>query len=194
LFNQQVPPAYLAQEKFSSIDTFVITGHELSHKIIIIEAFDRKIIGCPVRIENARYHRNALLFNLCFVVALETDTAPFEPILRKLVGSFTSLELEREFISKKQSTHFEHLLSRIFHGLNSKGECILSVDEANSINLKLFPGVATPVVVLDHQVPVLIKELDNTLTADWDLALVCTLKLDMDLNQALMGLEYLRYL
>ena len=169
----QTPPACLSADEFSAIETFIITGPDLVGKIVSLVAFGRKIVGFPVRIESSRYHRNALLFNTCFVLPADRPTAAFEPILRKLAASFSSLEAECQFISSAATKSRLHdMLPRILEGLNVRGECVLSVDAANSINLKLFPEHRPPADVLDHQVPLLTKELDATTTGDWDLALL----------------------
>jgi hypothetical protein len=169
----QTPPNCLSADEYSAIETFIITGPDLVGKIVSLVAFGHKVVGFPVRIESSRYHRNALLFNTCFVLSADRPTAAFEPILRKLAASFSSLEAECQFISNAATKSRLHdMLPRILEGLNVRGECVLSIDAANSINLKLFPEHRPPSDVLDHQVPLLTKELDATTTGDWDLALL----------------------
>lgn len=54
---------------------------------------EKKLIGCPVCIEHKKYSRNALLFNLGFVCDAHTNTCPLEPIVKKLSGYLTTLEV-----------------------------------------------------------------------------------------------------
>lgn len=54
---------------------------------------DKKLIGCPVCIEHKKYSRNALLFNLGFVCDASTNTCALEPIVKKLSGYLTTLEV-----------------------------------------------------------------------------------------------------
>ncbi len=71
--------------------------------------------------------------------------------------------MESQFISNPRSKEsLDSMLGKIFEGLNQRGECILSVDSANAINLKVFPDAIAPIPVLDHQVPIIIRELDGT--------------------------------
>lgn len=54
---------------------------------------EKKLIGCPVCIEHKKYRRNALLFNLGLVCDAKTDTCALEPIVKKLSGYLTTLEV-----------------------------------------------------------------------------------------------------
>lgn len=57
-------------------------------------ALKHKVVGCPVSIENAKYSRNALLFNVCFVFGENADTVCYEGVVRKLAGYLTTLEVK----------------------------------------------------------------------------------------------------
>lgn len=54
---------------------------------------EKKLIGCPVCIEHKKYSRNALLFNLGFVCDAQAKTCALEPIVKKLSGYLTTLEV-----------------------------------------------------------------------------------------------------
>lgn len=58
-------------------------------------AMGKKLIGCPVCIEHKKYSRNALLFNLGFVCDAQANTCALEPIVKKLSGYLTTLEVVR---------------------------------------------------------------------------------------------------
>ena len=64
-------------------------------------AFGYKFIGCPVCITNAKYSRNALLFNVCFVVDDAADVHCFKPVVKKLAAYLTSLEVRYKCIMSK---------------------------------------------------------------------------------------------
>lgn len=53
----------------------------------------KKLIGCPVCIEHKKYSRNALLFNLGLVCDAQSNTCALEPIVKKLSGYLTTLEV-----------------------------------------------------------------------------------------------------
>lgn len=56
---------------------------------------EKKLIGCPVCIEHKKYSRNALLFNLGFVCDARAKACVLEPIVKKLAGYLTTLEVRR---------------------------------------------------------------------------------------------------
>lgn len=58
----------ISKETFDSLSGFFITKPELLDKFIKVNTTKLKIMGNPVVIEHRRYARNALIFNLCFVV------------------------------------------------------------------------------------------------------------------------------
>lgn len=62
-------------------------------------AMGKKLIGCPVCIEHKKYSRNALLFNLGLVCDAQTNTCALEPIVKKLSGYLTTLEVGRKAFS-----------------------------------------------------------------------------------------------
>lgn len=69
--------------QFTSVQFFFIFSNALDHKFI----------GCPISIENAKYSRNALVFNVCFVLGPNIDTIRYEGVVKKLAGYMTSLEV-----------------------------------------------------------------------------------------------------
>ena len=56
-------------------------------------ALGHKIVGCPAYIEDPRYARNALVFNLCLVFDSAADTLKHEIVVKKLAGYLTNLEV-----------------------------------------------------------------------------------------------------
>lgn len=58
-------------------------------------AMEKKLIGCPVCIEHKKYSRNALLFNLGFVCDARAKACALEPIVKKLAGYLTTLEVRQ---------------------------------------------------------------------------------------------------
>ena len=42
------------------------------------------MVGYPIQIDDAKYARNALMFNLCFVFDECANVSPYEPIVKKL--------------------------------------------------------------------------------------------------------------
>ena len=57
-------------------------------------AFGKKFVGCPVVIDNTKYKRNALIFNVCFVLNQDTNTASYGPVVKKLAAYMVQLEVK----------------------------------------------------------------------------------------------------
>jgi nitrogen permease regulator 2-like protein len=65
----------------------------------------------------------------------------------------------------------ESLLEIIKEDLNNYGECMIPVDEANTINMKLFPHYSSPRLVKGWHVPVAKMKFADVVDATWDLTL-----------------------
>jgi len=156
-----------------------------------------QIVGFPVSIEGKKYPRNGLLFNMGFVFDLDANTKSFEPLVRKVAKTITSLELECEFLfTPEKKARLGGIIERLLEDLNSYRECqvliglplpffpllardmkltpptfLLSPDNANSINLKLFPIFQDPPPITDFEVPVPLIDLKSKVTTDWDLTM-----------------------
>ena len=50
-------------------------------------------MGCPKVIQDNKYERNALLFNVVFVLDSSLDHTPYEPVLLKLGDTFRTYEV-----------------------------------------------------------------------------------------------------
>lgn len=55
-------------------------------------AFGYKVMGFNVRLESKKYSRNALLFNIGFVLPADISATHFGPVLRKLTTVIETLE------------------------------------------------------------------------------------------------------
>jgi hypothetical protein len=88
------------------------------------------------------------------------------------------MEKERGFLHQQDSKALlEIILPQILKDLTTYGECTIPVDDANILNLKLFPKLCDPIEVFEYQVPVAIRDLKHLIQngAEWDLALQKTL-------------------
>jgi hypothetical protein len=135
-----------------------------------------KILNFPVGLRHEKYPRNTLLFSVGFVLDPDADTRPYEPVLKKLGMALYSMEIESEFLFKPdKKCRLGQLLPLILHGLNSRGECFVSVDSCDTIALKLFPVLPDPSAVRDNDVPVRIRDLDVLVgsgdDSGWDLCM-----------------------
>uniref|UniRef100_A0A8C5CEN2 NPR2 like, GATOR1 complex subunit n=1 Tax=Gadus morhua TaxID=8049 RepID=A0A8C5CEN2_GADMO len=166
----QVPEEYISRELFDTVQVYIITKPELQNKLITVTAMGKKLIGCPVCIEHKKYSRNALLFNLGLVCDAQSKTCALEPIVKKLSGYLTTLELETGFISNEECKQkLLPIMSTLLEELNATGACTLPIDESNTIHLKLIEQRKDPPIVQEYDVPVFAKGKDHFIKSQWDL-------------------------
>lgn len=101
----------------------------------------------------------------------------------------------------------ESLLEIIKEDLNNYGECMIPVDDANTLNMKLFPHHATPPDVRGWHVPVAKVKFADIVDATWDLTLQRVVahvdgvadvrrvaqRADVELDLAKLALRHLMY-
>eukprot|EP01100_Stratorugosa_tubuloviscum_P011953 TRINITY_DN545_c0_g1_i1.p1 TRINITY_DN545_c0_g1~~TRINITY_DN545_c0_g1_i1.p1 ORF type:complete len:394 (+),score=102.32 TRINITY_DN545_c0_g1_i1:53-1183(+) len=155
----QIPEKFMTVECFASIADYIIPQPFLCGKLVSISTPDLfRVVGVPMMIENPKFLRNALRFNLCFVFRYDTPISQYEPIVRKLSIILSALEMESEFLSNELSKKkLPIIMSQIFSDLNSLGECDIEIDNSNKICVRLLPKLNSPPEVFDYQVPVLIE-------------------------------------
>ncbi|XP_063578160.1 GATOR1 complex protein NPRL2 isoform X5 [Pongo abelii] len=135
-----------------------------------LTAMEKKLIGCPVCIEHKKYSRNALLFNLGFVCDAQAKTCALEPIVKKLAGYLTTLELESSFVSMEESKQkLVPIMTILLEELNASGRCTLPIDESNTIHLKVIEQRPDPPVAQEYDVPVFTKDKEDFFNSQWDL-------------------------
>ncbi|XP_011531590.1 GATOR1 complex protein NPRL2 isoform X2 [Homo sapiens] len=133
-------------------------------------SMEKKLIGCPVCIEHKKYSRNALLFNLGFVCDAQAKTCALEPIVKKLAGYLTTLELESSFVSMEESKQkLVPIMTILLEELNASGRCTLPIDESNTIHLKVIEQRPDPPVAQEYDVPVFTKDKEDFFNSQWDL-------------------------
>ncbi|XP_030754289.1 GATOR complex protein NPRL2 [Sitophilus oryzae] len=162
----QIPENYISKELFDSISVYIITKAELQKSTITITLEDYKVLGFPVKIDNKNYARNAFYFNLCFVCDSDARTVQYESVVMKFSEYLTSMEVESSFLSSgKSNAKLSPILRKVLEDLNTRGECALT-EGPIATHLKVCQIRSDPDAVLDHQVPVFVKELPPH---QWDL-------------------------
>ncbi|XP_062575588.1 GATOR1 complex protein NPRL2-like [Saccostrea cucullata] len=165
----QVPKEIISKAHFDVIHNYIIPKPEFQGRLITVNALGYKIVGCPVSIDDTKYQRNALMFNLCFVFDQNVDTSNHEPVVKKLALYLTQIELESGFLSKEKSQEqIPVFMEKVLHLLNKYGFCRIPVGESITVHLKVTVNIAEPPPVLDHDVPILIKDKGRPQQA-WDL-------------------------
>jgi Nitrogen permease regulator 2 len=160
---------------FDSTSEYIITGSELTGKVITMSTHAMHVMTRPTQIVNEKYQRNSLLFSIGFVLRRAADPRPFRPLISKLAMTLRSMEIESGVLSnpKLSKRTIQPLLERILMSLNSpRFECNLVLDRATALNLKLFhPPKPQTSKVDDHQVPVLLRRDKQLQQYEWDLAI-----------------------
>lgn len=59
-------------------------------------------------------------------------------------------------------------MEQLHHDLNTYFECQVRINNANTLNVKLFPEYSQPPKIFDYQVPILVSQLETEKT--WDLS------------------------
>ncbi|XP_064633487.1 GATOR1 complex protein NPRL2-like [Lineus longissimus] len=166
----QVPDDYISKEEFDTVHVYIITKPELQNSIITINALGHKIMGYPVCIDNPKYARNALIFNLCFVFDATSKPQKYEPVVKKLASYLVSLERENGFLSdEKTKETLPSKLKQIITQLNQSGTCSVPVNDANHIHLKVIRDSKMPQEVEKHNVPIFMMDKSLIVASDWDL-------------------------
>ncbi|KAG0652037.1 nitrogen permease regulator [Hyphodiscus hymeniophilus] len=152
-----------------------------------------RILGHPVCITNEKYERNEFMFNFCIVIYTDVDKTPYEAVVRRLASTFTEMEIQNQFLSQEDSLNLQGrrsiaaLIEIIKEDLNNYNECMIPVgnsnfkpckqpslialDDANTINMKLFPIHSHPPPVKSWHVPISKIKFTDIMDDTWDLTM-----------------------
>ncbi|KAI4594490.1 Nitrogen permease regulator 2 [Pestalotiopsis sp. 9143b] len=164
---------------FDIIQEYIIPRKAFFNCFMTVNTPDNKysILGFPVSIQDERYSRNEFIFNFGLVVESDCDVIPYERLVRRLAITFAEMEKQGGYLSSEGKVvndgrrPIESLLEIVKEDLNNYGECMIPVDEANTINMKLFPYHPPPPPVRGWHVPVPKMKLMEIVDATWDLTL-----------------------
>ncbi|KAH8197612.1 hypothetical protein TruAng_008244 [Truncatella angustata] len=163
---------------FDIIQEYIIPRKAFFNRFITVNTPDNKysILGFPVSIQHERYMRNEFIFNFGLVVESDCDFIPYERLVRRLATTFAEMEKQGGYLSSEGIVDdgrrpIESLLEIVKEDLNNYGECMIPVDEANTINMKLFPYHPPPPPVRGWHVPVPKMKLTEIVDPTWDLTL-----------------------
>lgn len=129
------------------------------------------------------------------------DQIPYERVVRRLAATFAEMEKQDGYLSQDAATRggavavhgygngggrwvdgdgnemvsmrrpIESLLEIVKEDLNNYGECMIPIDDANTINMKLFPHHVNPPEVKGWHVPVAKIKFADVVDPTWDLTL-----------------------
>ncbi|XXH05428.1 Non-classical phosphatidylinositol transfer protein (PITP) [Hypoxylon texense] len=178
---------------FDIIQEYIIPRKAFFNRFMTVNTPDGKytILGFPVSIPNERYHRNEFIFNFGLVVEADADQIPYERLVRRLAVTFAEMERQHGYLSAEGRAEdasasanagnggngddgrrpIESLLEIVKEDLNNYGECMIPVNDANTLNMKLFPYHPPPAPVRGWHVPVPKMKLADVVDPTWDLTL-----------------------
>lgn len=173
---------------WSDISSYIIPPYDLCNDSLSICSSGYWVLAYPISLEDSKYDRNRFTFNICFVLAEEEDSRPWNKIVRKTAKFLTSLEEEEGLLSKEEDLPglkwageerypatdvgiVYTLLEDIFEDLNAYGEACVRINDANVLNLRLEYDQPAAPKIHAWDVPLLIRALPSPADWTWDLTL-----------------------
>ncbi|PHH72509.1 hypothetical protein CDD82_5939 [Ophiocordyceps australis] len=162
---------------FDVLQEYIIPRQAFCNRFVTVKTPDAKysLLGHPVVIPHLKYMRNEFIFNFGLVIESHVHHVPYERVVRCLAATFKEMEMQNEYLSNSDGVEarrpLESLLEIVKEDLNNYGECMIPVDDANTINMKLFPHYPIPPTVQGWHVPVPKTRFSDIVDATWDLTL-----------------------
>ncbi|KAJ5964190.1 Nitrogen permease regulator 2 [Penicillium vulpinum] len=160
---------------FSDVSFFVIPRQELCGNLLQVCTNGYRILGYPICMKSVRYDRNEFIFNFCIVLAEEEDFSTYKSVVQKLADLMHGLEEQSGFLSRDFSKSGEgkvySLCEMLMEDLNNYCECMIPIDELNTLNIKLFPIYPSPPTVKAWQVPLFTLRYQAFMDENWDLTM-----------------------
>ncbi|KAF1944662.1 NPR2-domain-containing protein [Clathrospora elynae] len=182
---------------FSSVTQYLIPTQQFCDRLLTFCVNHHRVIGYPVCIREGKYSRNEFIFNFAIVIGEdEEDWVCYGEVVRKLGRLLRGLEEQGGFLSREEEGVWEDegsvnigagidegiggfgvgggskvyaLCEMVLEDLNNYAECMIPIDDSNTINLKLFPTRPPPPPILAHQVPLLtvcLSSLQQPISSD----------------------------
>jgi nitrogen permease regulator 2-like protein len=165
---------------FDVLQEYIIPKPAFFNRYITVNDPEGKhaVLGFPVSIAHPKYDRNEFIFNFGVVVEADVEQIPYERVVRRLASTFAEMEKQNDYLSLEGRAARDDgrrpigsLLEIVKEDLNNYGECMIPVDDANTINMKLFPHHPSPPQVKGWHVPVAKMKLADIVDPTWDLTL-----------------------
>ena len=120
----QHPQHFLSPADFDRVSEYLIAGPELCGSVIRVGVSGRQVLSYPLRIEDDRYDRNALLFNVAFALDAKANASSFSGALRKLGQRLLTLERDHGFLlSGASRRRLPAIMRRVAEGLDTSSCC-----------------------------------------------------------------------
>ena len=180
--NSIVPSTEFAQIPlfhFPDVSSYIIPRQEFCSGLLTIVVNSYRIIGHPICLPSPLYPRNEFLFNFCLVLDSATEFSPHLTVTLKLATLLRTLEEQSHFLSCDTSPpntgKIYALCEILLEDLNNYCESMIPIDDANTLNIKLFPTYPVPPPLLPHHVPLSTVRLSSLVDQNWDLTMLLIL-------------------
>ncbi|CDO56244.1 similar to Saccharomyces cerevisiae YEL062W NPR2 Subunit of SEA (Seh1-associated), Npr2/3, and Iml1p complexes [Geotrichum candidum] len=155
--------------KFDLVKSYVIPKPQLCNRLVTFKVGKYRVVGFPVNISDPSYPRNFFVFNFAFVFKYRGESAVYETSIRRLARMFMALEEQSKFLSRRTTYEtIDSLLQQIYQDINNYSECMIPIDESNTVNMKLFPLFPSPPDLKSYQVPISTVQLSSMVDVNWD--------------------------
>lgn len=169
---------------FSTISRFLIPRQSLCGNLICLSPPPLSpdnppctIVSYPVCIKGEHYPRNEFIFNFALILSPPdtTDIPSYKSVVTKLAHLMRGLEEQTKFLSDDNSPpgsgKVYSLCETLMGDLNSYAECMIPIDEVNTLNIKLFPTLPNPAPVKAWHVPLFTVRIESLMDENWDLTM-----------------------
>lgn len=169
---------------FSTISRFLIPRQSLCGNLVCVtpppitsESPLCTVVSYPVCIKGEHYPRNEFIFNFALILssADTTDVTSYKSVVTKLAHLMRSLEEQTRFlsddVSQPGSGKIYSLCETLMEDLNNYAECMIPIDEINTLNIKLFPTLPIPAPVKAWHVPLFAVRIESLMDDNWDLTM-----------------------
>ncbi|KAL6245965.1 Nitrogen permease regulator 2 [Rhinocladiella similis] len=136
------------------------------------------VLSYPICLTSPHYPRNEFIFNFALVLGepSTTDVASYKSVVKKLAHLMRSLEEQSRFLSDDTSPansgRIYSLCEMLMEDLNNYCECMIPIDELNTLNIKLFPTLPNPASVKPWYVPLFTVRIETMIDENWDLTML----------------------
>ena len=161
---------------FPSVSSYIIPRPEFCSRLITFCTPQHRVLSHPVCLQSSSYPRNAYTFSIALVLDLSTPFASYATVTLKLASLLRTLEEQSRFLSRDTSApntgKIYALCEILLEDLNNYCESMIPIDDANTLNIKLFPTYPSPPPLHPYHVPLSTVRLDNLTDPNWDLTML----------------------
>lgn len=170
---------------FSTISRFLIPRQSLCGNLISLSpppltpsTPPTLVLSYPICLTSPQYPRNEFIFNFALVLGepATIDVSSYKSVVTRFAHLMRSLEEQSRFLSDDtaapNSGKIYSLCEMLMEDLNNYCECMIPIDELNTLNIKLFPTLPNPASVKPWHVPLFTVRIETMVDENWDLTML----------------------